>query len=85
MERNGGKILLRSLCLLLVFLLVGGVSFSVSEGASRFFEGEAEEYYRSLLAVGFPEEYAAPLTELHLLHPSWSFVPLLITEGCSQL
>lgn len=67
-------------CVVLVVGLVGGVVLVVS-GNTRYFEGMAEEYYQSLLAQGFPEDYARPLTELHLLHPEWSFTPLLITDG----
>lgn len=48
--------------------------------SERFFEGEAEAYYRALIQKGFPEDYAAELTELHLLHPTWEFEPLLITR-----
>ncbi len=52
-----------------------------SSGSQRYFSGEAQVYYQSLLDVGFPEDYAVPLTELHLLHPAWSFTPLMITEA----
>lgn len=80
MERRNGKFLLRLVCFALLFVLLGGVSLHKNE-SSCYFSGEAEVYYRSLIEAGFPEDYAAPLTELHLLHPTWSFVPLLITES----
>ena len=79
MKRRSKKLVLALVCTVLVACLIGGVVFVVS-GNTRYFEGEAEEYYQSLLSAGFPEDYARPLTELHLLHPEWSFTPLLITE-----
>ena len=82
MKRRSKKLVLALVCTVLVACLIGGVMFVVS-GNTRYFEGEAEEYYQSLLSAGFPEDYARPLTELHLLHPEWSFTPLLITEGNS--
>ncbi len=80
MKKKSKKLVLAIACVALVACLIGGIVFVVS-GNTRYFEGEAEEYYQSLLAAGFPEDYARPLTELHLLHPEWSFTPLLITEG----
>ncbi len=80
MKRKSKKLVLALVCVALVACLVGGVVFVVS-GNTRYFEGAAEEYYQELLSQGFPEDYARPLTELHLLHPEWSFTPLLITEG----
>ena len=82
MKRKSKKLILVLVCVVLVACIIGGVVFVVS-GNTRYFEGEAQEYYESLLALGFPEDYARPLTELHLLHPEWSFTPLLITEGNS--
>ena len=41
-----------------------------------YFEGAALEYYNGLCDAGFPEDYAFRLTELHLLHPNWNFIPL---------
>lgn len=80
MKRSSKKIVFFLVCLVLIAGLVGGIVFVVS-GDTHYFEGEAEAYYQELLAMGFPEDYAHPLTELHLLHPEWSFTPLLITEG----
>ena len=80
MKRNPKKLIIALVCVALSTCLIGGIVFVVS-GNTRYFEGDAEEYYQSLLAAGFPEDYARPLTELHLLHPEWSFEPLLITEG----
>ena len=77
-KRNG--LLLRTLCIVLTLVvLVGAVVFCVS-GNERYFEGAAKEYYNELLKAGFPEDYAEALTELHLLHPTWEFVPLHITQ-----
>lgn len=80
MKKSSKKLVLALVCIALVACLIGGVVLVVS-GNTRYFEGEAEEYYQSLLAAGFPEDYARPLTELHLLHPEWNFTPLLVTEG----
>ena len=80
MKRNTKRLVIALLCIALSACLIGSIVFVVS-GNTRYFEGEAEEYYQSLLAAGFPTDYARPLTELHLLHPEWSFEPLLITEG----
>ena len=65
--------------LMILVLLVQQVILSPS-GSECYFSGDAEVYYQELIAAGFPEDYAAPLTELHLLHPNWSFVPLDITS-----
>lgn len=51
-----------------------------TSGNERYFSGDAEAYYQELLQAGFPEDYAVSLTELHLLHPNWNFVPLKVTE-----
>ncbi len=80
MKKPFRKGLVRVLCVLLLLVLFGSISVNVSSD-TRFFAGEAKAYYQELCAQGFPEDYAAYLTELHLLHPNWSFTPLLITEG----
>lgn len=64
---------------LLVVALAVPLVLRVS-GSERYFSGEAEVYYNSLIERGFPQDYAVSLTELHLLHPNWEFEPLLITE-----
>lgn len=71
--------LIRFSCVVLILVLVGTLVFHVS-GNARYFEGDAEDYYQSLVSAGFPEDYAVALTELHLLHPTWEFVPLLVTK-----
>lgn len=50
----------------------------------RYFEGAALEYYHGLCNAGFPEDYAVRLTELHLLHPNWNFIPLDILSTDSS-
>ena len=67
------------LVLLTLFITLGGVTVTIS-GQTRFFSGGAENYCTELIEKGFPEDYAIALTELHLLHPTWSFTPLLITK-----
>lgn len=75
------------LSVLLLVVLLSTLIFQMilsPSGNDCFFSGEAEVYYQSLLETGFPEDYAKPLTELHLLHPTWKFEPLLITEQNAQ-
>ena len=79
MKRKSKKLVFSLVCVALVACLVGGAVL-VFSGHACYFEGEAQEYYASLLALGFPEDYARPLTELHLLHPEWNFSPLFITR-----
>ncbi len=73
--------MLCSICVILALLATVIVQLMItSSGNERYFDGDAEQYYQDLLDAGFPQDYAVSLTELHLLHPSWQFVPLLITE-----
>lgn len=67
------------LSVVFVGILVASSVF-YADGSERYFSGEARDYYRELLEKGFPDDYAVRLTELHLLHPTWEFEPLLITE-----
>lgn len=63
-------------------LLVAGLSVSLAVricGKNQPFTGKAAEYCSSLMQAGFPEDYAIALTKLHLLHPEWEFVPLIVT------
>ncbi len=76
--------ILPSLLILLVLaVLITQLIFPTS-GSERFFSGEAETYFQNLQKAGFPKDYAAALTELHLLHPTWTFSPLLVTDQESQ-
>ena len=77
----------RICCIVLCILLVaGGIGIWMlgKPKSTRYFEGAALKYYDALCAQGFPEDYAEELTELHLLHPSWEFVPLQITDTNEQ-
>ena len=78
-KRISGKLLSAILVLLLTLVLILQLAVN-SRGNERYFSGDAELYYKALIAEGFPEDYAVLLTELHLLHPSWSFQPLLVSE-----
>ena len=40
----------------------------------------ATEYEQSLLDAGFPQSYVDKLSELHDLHPTWNFEPVLVTQ-----
>ena len=73
-------LLLPAILLLIIVAMVVSQLIGNSRGNARYFSGEAEEYYKELIAEGFPEDYAVSLTELHLLHPAWSFVPLKVSE-----
>jgi beta-N-acetylglucosaminidase len=61
-------------------LLAGWLFRFQTAPAEPYFEGEAHLFYFSLLEKGFPHDYAKELTELHLLHPNWSFEPLMISQ-----
>ncbi len=61
-----------------LFLLIFQMMLYTS-GNERYFSGDAELYYQDLMDAGFPSDYAVSLTELHLLHPNWNFVPLDVT------
>ena len=65
----------RLLSLLLCLLIVCGAFYFPATAASS--DGEYRDY---LISIGFPEDYADKLTDLHILHPEWSFTPLLVTE-----
>ncbi len=83
MKNDKKSIILRVCCVILTLVTFGSLLFHVS-GNTRYFEGEAEIYYEGLLDIGFPEDYAVALTELHLLHPTWTFTPLHIKETNSK-
>ena len=83
MKSKGKRWLSACISLLTVtaMLLAAGYALRFeTSGDERFFAGEAQEYYLELLEMGFPSDYAVSLTELHLLHPTWQFKPLPITE-----
>ncbi len=66
-----------ALCLAFTCSCVSGCGGLKTES---YFEGDALSYYQSLIAEGFPADYATALTELHLLHPTWTFHALNISE-----
>ena len=86
--RSKYRIALHSLlCILLVSLFLFTLLFQMTlytSGTERYFSGDAAIYYEELLKRGFPEDYATALTELHLLHPTWEFAPLMISEQDSK-
>lgn len=72
------KIMKKALSILLVAMMIASCISVVSVSA-----GEVDNYYQSLIAKGFPSSYAKDLTNLHMVHPDWEFVPLDVT-GISQ-
>lgn len=62
-----------SLLLLSVLMLAAGLPLSASAK-------QTEEYTQALIDQGFPPSYAQVLTELHYLHPTWEFEPLLVSQ-----
>lgn len=71
-----------ALTLIFILALLLGAVYRLTpltSGSERYFSGAAEEYCNSLIELGFPSDYAIALTELHMLHPDWSFRPLDIT------
>ncbi len=61
--------------LLCISLCSGGLCIFASAEPSY----GRESYESELIQKGFPAEYAEPLAELKLAHPSWSFEPLLVS------
>lgn len=75
------KIFFRFLILLIsTALLCSGWILPASAGQSE----QTDPYTQELIDKGFPAAYAQKLTELHYLHPTWEFEPLLITQMNSQ-
>jgi beta-N-acetylglucosaminidase len=71
-----------ALTLIFILALLLGTVYQLmppTSGNERYFSGAAEEYCNSLIELGFPSDYAIALTELHMLHPNWSFRPLDVT------
>ena len=71
-----------ALTLIFILTLLLGAVYQLmppTSGSERYFSGAAEEYCNSLIELGFPSDYAIALTELHMLHPNWSFRPLDVT------
>lgn len=56
------------------------ISTALPSGAAGSPHSSDNEYYTYLLGLGFPASYAEKLTELHLLHPAWTFEPLLVSR-----
>ncbi|MBE6589130.1 MAG: hypothetical protein E7643_03035 [Ruminococcaceae bacterium] len=79
MKQKRNRTARRVLACLLACLFAFPASLFVTAEDNPF-EGDAAAYYLTLTEQGFPADYARSLTELHLLHPTWSFTPLLITE-----
>lgn len=79
-KRNVGLMSFFLVCAVLIAVLSGGLVFRAC-GNEIPFTGAALEYYESLTDAGFPKSYAIPLTNLHLLHPEWNFVPIGIGDG----
>ena len=79
MKQKTKRIISISMAFLMLLSLSIVLVFSVKCNETPF-TGEAAKYYEELVDQGFPEDYALSLTKLHLLHPTWSFVPLDVTE-----
>ncbi|MGI6167915.1 MAG: N-acetylglucosaminidase [Eubacteriales bacterium] len=68
------------LAVLLLCAILAGSSAVCSEALSGSPDTGDSEYYTYLIGLGFPASYAEKLTELHLLHPTWTIEPLLVSE-----
>ncbi len=77
------------LSLLVIMTCLGSLAAMPEASAESALERAAElsgsknemlEYCESLVALGFPRDYAEGLTLLHAEHPSWTFTPLMISE-----
>ena len=80
MKRKRKIITVTVISLLLLGTLCLTLGLCIQSSNGPLFTGEAAKYRDTLMAQGFPEDYANALTSLHLLHPSWEFVPLRITQ-----
>ncbi len=77
---------MKSLSLFLITLLAASLlcsALSLPAAATQETE-QVNAYTQGLIDKGFPESYAQALTELHYLHPTWEFEPLLVTEMKEQ-
>ncbi len=77
-KRNGAWILI---CVLLTLTLSVSLHLCISGNDEQELTGMAAAYRDGLMQKGFPKDYADALTYLHLLHPTWEFLPLNVTEG----
>ncbi len=77
-KQNKKKLLWTSLAILLTVAVVLSLTILIF-GNDQPFSGKIAEYYESLIELGFPESYAEELTRLHLLHPTWEFIPMFVT------
>ena len=77
--KKTGLRLLVTLLLGIIILSYLPVSSSEAKGA-ELYRYDRESYYGELIAKGFPEDYAEPLSRLMTAHPNWSFEPLLVSE-----
>ncbi len=62
--------------LLAATLLCTGLVFTAAAQSDK----AEDPYTQSLIDKGFPTSYAEKLTALHVLHPTWEFEPLLVTD-----
>lgn len=76
------KSLSRFLNALLAFSLL--CSALLLPAAATQEQEQVNAYTQGLIDKGFPASYAEALTELHYLHPTWEFEPLLITDMKEQ-
>ena len=80
-KRN--RILTALLSVLTVALLVAGLAVRIV-GTEPPFTGAALTYYHALREKGFPDDYAARLTRIHLLYPAWEFEPLTVSRSWKE-
>lgn len=71
-----------ALIILFALLLVNLAAVLIFGADNReiTFTGKAAEICEALEAEGFPHDYAVELTKLSLLHPTWKFLPLNVTQ-----
>ncbi|HOA84841.1 MAG TPA: hypothetical protein PKN17_02300 [Bacillota bacterium] len=68
------------LAALLLCAILAGSSAVCSGALSGSPDNGGSDYYTYLIGLGFPASYAEKLTDLHLLHPAWTFEPLMVSE-----
>ena len=70
----------RIIALVLTMAMLASWVFTALPAIEVKAEPSDSSYEQSLLDAGFPQSYVTKLSALHDLHPTWEFVPLLVTQ-----
>lgn len=84
MKKKKSRLPLILVCVILFLTVSVSLNLAISGNEEREWTGVPALYRDELMQKGFPKDYADALTYLHLLHPTWEFVPLNVTDGNSD-